>query len=93
MIANTGVTLMRRHAALNPTLSRLLVRTFSLVAAAAALGGCQSLHTNSYDEALALAEQVRSVLHPLELYISEFTRVMREHTGPGLLGFAYYSDP
>ena len=50
-------------------------------------------HADAYDEALALAEQVRSVLHPLELYISEFTRVMSAHTGPGLLGFAYYSDP
>jgi fatty acid-binding protein DegV len=50
-------------------------------------------HADALEEALALAERARSVLNPVELYVSEFTRVMSAHTGPGLLGFAFYSGP
>jgi DegV family protein with EDD domain len=50
-------------------------------------------HADALDEALELVEQARSVLSPVELYVSEFTRVMSAHTGPGLLGFAYYVEP
>jgi len=49
-------------------------------------------HSDALEEAQALFEQARSTLDPVELYISEFTRVMTAHTGPGLLGFAYYCD-
>ncbi len=50
-------------------------------------------HTNAPDGAEALAERVRASLHPKELLISEFTQVMGVHTGPGLLGFAFYTEP
>ncbi|MEX1254006.1 MAG: DegV family protein [Dehalococcoidia bacterium] len=50
-------------------------------------------HTNVPQEAGALAEQVRSTLQPEELFVREFTQVMGTHTGPGLLGFAFYTDP
>ncbi|MCH7488704.1 MAG: DegV family protein [Chloroflexi bacterium] len=49
-------------------------------------------HTNAPDSAAALAERVRTSLQPAELLVSEFTQVMGVHTGPGLLGFAFYSD-
>ena len=49
-------------------------------------------HADAPEEALALAEQARSAVNPVELYISEFTRVMTAHTGPGLVGFSYYRD-
>ena len=49
-------------------------------------------HTNAPDAAAALAERVRTSLQPAELLVSEFTQVMGVHTGPGLLGFAFYSD-
>ena len=49
-------------------------------------------HADAPEEALALAEQARSVLNPVELYVSEFTRVMTAHTGPGLVGFSYFRD-
>jgi DegV family protein with EDD domain len=49
-------------------------------------------HADAPQEALALAEQARSTLHPVELYVTEFTRVMTAHTGPGLVGFSYYRD-
>jgi fatty acid-binding protein DegV len=48
-------------------------------------------HADALEEAQALAERARSTLNPVELYIAEFTRVMSAHTGPGLLGFAFYS--
>jgi DegV family protein with EDD domain len=50
-------------------------------------------HADAPGEAQALFEQARSTLRPLELYMSEFTRVMTAHTGPGLVGFAYYCNP
>jgi DegV family protein with EDD domain len=49
-------------------------------------------HADAPEEAEALAGWARSALDPVELYVSEFTRVMSAHTGPGLLGFAYYLD-
>jgi DegV family protein with EDD domain len=49
-------------------------------------------HTNAPDDAQALAERLRAALNPVELFVSEFTKVMGVHTGPGLLGFAFYSE-
>ena len=49
-------------------------------------------HTNAPDEANRLASLVRSELNPAELFVTEFTQVMGVHTGPGLLGFAFYSE-
>ena len=48
-------------------------------------------HTNAPTQAASLAEDVRSRLRPKELLISEFTQVMGVHTGPNLLGFAFYT--
>ncbi len=50
-------------------------------------------HTNVPNEAEALAEEVRTALQPKELFVREFTQVMGTHTGPGLLGFAFYTEP
>jgi DegV family protein with EDD domain len=50
-------------------------------------------HTNVPQEAERLAEQVRAMLQPKELFVREFTQVMGVHTGPGLLGFAFYTEP
>lgn len=50
-------------------------------------------HTNALADAEALADRVRQTLAPNELLISEFTQVMGVHTGPGLLGFAFYVKP
>ena len=50
-------------------------------------------HTNVPDRANELFERVRTALQPNELLISEFTQVMGAHTGPGLLGFAFYTEP
>jgi DegV family protein with EDD domain len=75
--------------------ARARERLFSLLEERAA--GARSLHlcvhhADALDEAQALAERALSTLKPVELYVSEFTRVMSAHTGPGLLGFAFYFD-
>jgi DegV family protein with EDD domain len=49
-------------------------------------------HTNASQEAEELAEEAYRQLQPGELFISEFTLVMGAHTGPGLLGLAYYVE-
>jgi len=49
-------------------------------------------HTNAPQEAEELLERVRSGLQPKELFATEFTQVMGAHTGPGLLGFAFYTE-
>ncbi len=49
------------------------------------------LHTNVPDEAEKLRAEVASRFNCVELYVTEFTPVMGTHTGPGLLGLAFYS--
>ena len=50
-------------------------------------------HTNARKEGEALAERVAASLKPKEILVSEFTHVMGVHTGPGLLGFGFYTEP
>lgn len=49
-------------------------------------------HTNIPEGAGELLERVRSGFQPKELFAAEFTQVMGAHTGPGLLGFAFYTE-
>ena len=49
-------------------------------------------HARSPSEAEELAHQVRLELHPVELYITEFSQVMSIHSGPGLIGLAFYNE-
>jgi DegV family protein with EDD domain len=48
-------------------------------------------HTNAPQQARALADRVRDTLNPQQLLISEFTQVMGVHTGPGLMGLAFFT--
>ena len=50
-------------------------------------------HTDVLPEAEQLAAEAARRLEPSEISVSEFTLVMGAHTGPGLLGFAYYVEP
>lgn len=50
------------------------------------------VHTNVPQEAEELKTRVAAMLRCVELYVTEFTPVMGAHTGPGLLGFAYYVE-
>jgi DegV family protein with EDD domain len=44
------------------------------------------VHANALEEAQALAENVRDLLKPEELYLAEVSPVIGTHTGPGTLG-------
>ena len=50
------------------------------------------MHAACPEDARALAERLRASLICEELLVSEFTPVMGAHTGPGLLGVAFYAE-
>lgn len=49
------------------------------------------MHADALDEAVRLRNRISSQFDCAELFITEFTPVMGVHTGPGLLGIAFYS--
>ena len=49
------------------------------------------MHADAVDEAMVLKEQISSQFDCTELFITEFTPVMGAHTGPGVIGVAFYS--
>lgn len=49
------------------------------------------MHADALDKALALRDRIVSQFDCTELFITEFTPVMGVHTGPGLVGVAFYS--
>jgi fatty acid-binding protein DegV len=49
------------------------------------------MHADALDRAILLKEQISSQFDCAELFITEFTPVMGAHTGPGLIGVAFYS--
>jgi DegV family protein with EDD domain len=83
-----------RRVALARTMPRAVERLFQLLVERAGSGGLHVCvhHTNAVAEAEALAERIRAAFQPAELFIEEFTQVMGVHTGPGLLGFAFYTE-
>ncbi len=50
-------------------------------------------HAASLPEAEQLADRVQQQFRPLELYVTEFSQVMTIHSGPGLVGLAFYNEP
>jgi DegV family protein with EDD domain len=48
------------------------------------------LHAHAPQEAEELRRVLESRFHPVELYVTQFTPVMGVHTGPGVLGVAFY---
>ncbi len=50
------------------------------------------VHANALDEAEAFRSRISSELNCVETYVRDFTPVMGVHTGPGLLGIAFYFD-
>ena len=49
------------------------------------------MHADTLDRAIALRSQISSRFDCTELFITEFTPVMGVHTGPGVIGVAFYS--
>jgi len=48
-------------------------------------------HADALDRAMVLKSQISSRFDCAELFITEFTPVMGVHTGPGVIGVAFYS--
>ena len=49
------------------------------------------MHADVLDRAIAPRDQISSQFDCAELFITEFTPVMGAHTGPGVIGVAFYS--
>ena len=49
-------------------------------------------HGDAPREAAWMEERVRAQLNCVEFYLTEFTPVMGGHSGPGVVGLAFYSD-
>lgn len=47
-------------------------------------------HTDAPNEASALAERLRAIFHPTESFTAELTPVIGAHTGPGVVGVAWW---
>ena len=50
------------------------------------------MHADALENAKELQDRIKEKFSCEELYITEFTPVMGVHTGPGLLGVAFYSQ-
>lgn len=51
------------------------------------------MHADAYDSAVELRDQVERAFYCEELFVSEFSSVLGAHTGPGLVGVAFWSRP
>jgi DegV family protein with EDD domain len=49
-------------------------------------------HGNALAEAERIAGEIQSSFNCVEFYITTFTPVMGAHTGPGVIGLAFYAD-
>ena len=50
------------------------------------------MHADSPERADAFKERIASRLNCREIFVTEFTPVMGVHTGPGLIGVAFYGE-
>jgi len=50
------------------------------------------MHADAPDKAVTIRNRIASHFDCAELFITEFTPVMGAHTGPGLLGIAFYNE-
>jgi DegV family protein with EDD domain len=50
------------------------------------------MHADALDEATILRDRITSQFECAEIYVTEFTPVMGVHTGPGLIGVAFYGE-
>ncbi len=49
-------------------------------------------HGDALEEAQRIGEEIQSRFDCVEFYVTEFTPVMGAHTGPGVIGLAFYAD-
>jgi len=81
--------------ALPRTMKSALDRIYNLVADTAKGGmplHVAVMHANAMDNAVILRDRITAQFKCREIYITEFTPVMGVHTGPGLVGAAFYAE-
>jgi DegV family protein with EDD domain len=81
--------------ALPRTMKSALNRILKLMEAAVIKGQplhVAVMHADSIGEAITLKDRIYSQFECEEIYITEFTPVMGVHTGPGLIGVAFYGE-
>jgi fatty acid-binding protein DegV len=50
------------------------------------------MHADALEQALYLRDRIASRFNCIELFITEFTPVIGVHTGPGVIGAAFYCE-
>lgn len=50
-------------------------------------------HTDAFEEAAALEERLTAMFRPVESFVTELTPVIGAHTGPGVVGVAWWVKP
>ncbi len=50
-------------------------------------------HTDAFEDAQRLAEELTTIYRPEETFVTEMTPIIGAHAGPGLLGVAWWSRP
>jgi len=81
--------------ALPRTISSAIKRILQLMAGKVVKGQplhIAVMHADAPDKALVIRNRIASQFNCVELFITEFTPVMGVHTGPGLVGVAFYSE-
>ncbi len=105
-IAHAGTALLRikpvlemgkgkvRHIARPRTRRRATQKLLDLTRARAGDGILHAsvIHADAEEEAEGLRRRIDSEFECVELFISEFSPVMGSHTGPGLLGVAFWTE-
>lgn len=83
-----------RLAARTRTRSKARERLADVIAADAGGGAAHVAvhHADAAEDARWLAGTLQARLRIAELYVTEFTQVMAVHTGPGLLGAAFWTE-
>jgi fatty acid-binding protein DegV len=50
------------------------------------------MHADALEQSQVLRDRIASRFNCVELFTTEFTPVMGVHTGPGVIGAAFYSE-
>ena len=50
------------------------------------------MHADAMDSARYMEQEIYRQFDGVELFITEFTPVMGVHTGPGVVGVAFYNE-
>jgi len=81
--------------ALPRTMKSAIDRMLKLMGSSAAKGQplhVVVMHADALGEAITLKDRITSQFECREIFITEFTPVMGVHTGPGLIGVAFYGE-